>query len=383
VSGIFVEDKIFKNRFVLSPEYVPERLIGRDEEIKKVSFCVLPSLRGDRPMNAFIYGKTGSGKTAVVKHVLQNLELEAEKNNARVKTVYVNCNQVNTTIGVLRRICNVVNPSIEIPITGLPTSEYYARLWKILDDFNGVVIIALDEVDKLRDQELLYNLSRARENMDIKKSLVGLVCISNSLNYKELLDPRILSSLNSIELIFPPYNAKQLEEILLERAKLGIREGALKDGIIQLCAALAAREHGDARKAIMLLNYACNIALEKGKNFVEEDDVKEANEKLETDRVDEVIKTLPLHSKLILQTILSLSITLKRHVFSSEVYEEYRRICAKIGVESLKYSRFSDIISELDMLGLIYAIKFSRGRYGLVRKIIPNIPPEKYITKIQ
>jgi cell division control protein 6 len=142
-------------------------------------------------------------------------------------------------------------------------------------------------------------------------------------------------------------------------------------------------EHGDARKAIMLLNYACNIALEKGKNFVEENDVKEANEKLETDRVDEVIKTLPLHSKLILQTILSLSITLKRHVFSSEVYEEYKRICVKIGVESLKYSRFSDIISELDMLGLIYAIKFSRGRYGLVRKIIPNIPPEKYITKIQ
>jgi cell division control protein 6 len=377
-----VEDRIFKNRFALSPEYVPEKLIGRDEEIRRVNLCLSPALHNDRPMNAFIYGKTGSGKTAVAKYVLRNLELEAEKSDAKVKTIYVNCNQLNTTISVLRRICNVVNPSIEIPATGLPTSEYYSRLWRILDCFGGVAVIVLDEIDKLRNQELLYNLSRARENMDIKKSLIGLVCISNSLNYKELLDPRIVSSLNNIELIFPPYNAKQLEEILLDRAKIGLREGALGEGVIQLCAALAAREHGDARKAIMLLSYACSIASEKGKELVEEEDVKEANEKLEIDKIDEIIKTLPFHSKIILQTTLSLNITLKRHILSSEIYEEYKHICGKIGIESLKYSRFSEIISELDMLGLIQTVKLSRGRYGLTRKIIPNIPPEKYITKI-
>ena len=48
-------------------DYVPERLIGRDEQIRQDASALSPAPSGgDKPHNVFIYGKTGVGKTAVM-----------------------------------------------------------------------------------------------------------------------------------------------------------------------------------------------------------------------------------------------------------------------------------------------------------------------------
>ena len=197
-----VEDRIFTKRVVLSTKYTPDHLIGRDTEIRQIASLFAPALNGDEPDNAFIYGKTGVGKTATVKYVLLELDQEVKKDKAPVKSVFVNCNQINTTTKILKRICNVIAPEVEVPSTGLATSEYYQRLWNILNDFKGITIIVLDEVDKLEDDNLLYNLPRARENLDITEGFVSILGISNDLTYKERVDARTLSSFGDKEFVF-------------------------------------------------------------------------------------------------------------------------------------------------------------------------------------
>ena len=373
--GIFeeIEDRIFNKRFVLLPDYVPERLIGRDEQIRQVASALSPALSGDKPHNVFIYGKTGVGKTAVTKYVLIELDKEVKKRGVNVKSVFINCNQINTTTRIIKRICNVVSPEFEIPSTGIATSEYYDKLWKILNDFGGITIVVLDEIDKLRGESILYNLLRARENMDITEGFISIIGISNDLTYKERIDPRVISSFGSREYVFPPYNALQLQKILEDRVKIGFREGALEEGVIPLCSALAAQEHGDARKALMLLEYAGEIAVEKGKDKVGEEDVWDAQKMLEMDRIIETVSTLPYHQKLVLQAILNEG----KEVTTNDVYIAYRKICEMNSLKPLTKIRISNFISELEMLGLINAREIYKGRYGHTRIISPNVPRDK------
>lgn len=373
--GIFeeIEDRIFNKRFVLLPDYVPERLIGRDEQIRQVASALSPALSGDKPHNVFIYGKTGVGKTAVTKYVLIELDKEVKKRGVNVKSVFINCNQINTTTRIIKRICNVVSPEFEIPSTGIATSEYYDKLWKILNDFGGITIVVLDEIDKLRGESILYNLLRARENMDITEGFISIIGISNDLTYKERIDPRVISSFGSREYVFPPYNALQLQKILEDRVKIGFREGALEEGVIPLCSALAAQEHGDARKALMLLEYAGEIAVEKGKDKVGEEDVWDAQKMLEMDKIIETVSTLPYHQKLVLQAILNEG----KEATTNDVYIAYRKICEMNSLKPLTKIRISNFISELEMLGLINAREIYKGRYGHTRIISPNVPRDK------
>ena len=70
---------IFKDREVLRHDYLPGRLPHREEQIRQLGEKVAPLLKGARSSNIFIYGQTGTGKTAVVKYVLNRLEFKAER----------------------------------------------------------------------------------------------------------------------------------------------------------------------------------------------------------------------------------------------------------------------------------------------------------------
>jgi len=366
-----VTDKIFKKRLALSPEYIPERLVGREKQTKQVASLLSPALSGDKTNNVFVYGKTGVGKTAVTKYVLLELDKEVKKRGVNVKSVFVNCNQIKTTTKIIKRICNVVSPEIEIPSTGIATSEYYDRLWKILNRFGGILIVVLDEIDKMSEDSILYNLTRARENLDITEGFISIIGISNDLTYKERVDARVISSFGSREFVFPPYDAIQLQKILKDRVQIGFEEGIIDDTVIPLCSALAAQEHGDARKALMLLEYAGEIAAEKDRERVREEDVREAQKRLETDRLIETIKTLPYHQRLVFQAVVKDG---RIGTETNDVYIAYTNLCNQKGLSPLTKISISNFISELDMLGLISAKKVYKGRYGQTRKITLNVP---------
>ncbi|MDI6848029.1 MAG: ORC1-type DNA replication protein [Candidatus Bathyarchaeia archaeon] len=360
--------KTFKNREALRHDYLPDRLPHRGEHIKLLGETIAPVLKGARGSNIFIYGKTGTGKTAVTKYVLTHLETKAKEFNAPVKFCYVNCRLAGTEYRVFASLCRSIG--VSVPFTGLSVGEVFDRFRTGLDSSKIIFIIILDEIDaliKTRGDILLYELTRINEVLCNSK--VSLIGISNDLQLKEFLDPRVLSSLSEEEIVFRPYDASELKNILLERARLAFPEGALSDGALSLCSALAASEHGDARRALDLLRVAGEVAERRDASVVVEEHVREAEKHIEHNRVVEALKNLTLHSKLVFLSVFHLSRANIHHAITGEIHEVYNELCGELGVTPLTQRRVSTLVNELDATGLLNAQVVSMGRYGRTKKI--------------
>jgi cell division control protein 6 len=375
--------RIFRNRDILSPDYIPDRLPHRETEIRKLGSILAQALRGSRPSNVFIYGLTGTGKTAVTLYVLRRLVAKARDLGVNVQYAYVNTRQRDTPYRVLADIASAIG--LRVPFTGLSTAEVYSRIVRALSRQSGVLIVVLDEIDWLvrrRGDDLLYKLTRIGYELPREAMKVSIVGITNDIRFVEMLDARVRSSLGEEELVFPPYNAHQLRDILWERAREAFHPGAVDDSVISYCAALAAREHGDARRALDLLRVAGEIAEREGASRVTVEHVKAAWMQIERDRVYEVVSTLPLHARLTLLAIVAKTLE-GGTTTTGEVYEAYTELASKIGVERVTQRRVSDIINELDMLGLIAAKVVSRGRYGKTRLISLSVDPDTVLEALR
>ncbi len=264
---------------------------------------------------------------------------------------------------------------LSIPFTGLSSAEVFRRFTKAISKRQGLLFIVLDEIDSLvkkSGDEVLYRLVRA--NGDGPGSRVAIIGITNDLRLIESLDARIRSSLGEEEIVFPPYNAEQLTDILERRARVAFNETALQPGVITLCSALAAKEHGDARRALELLRIAGEIAERESASAVTEENVRRAYREIERDKITEVIKTMPIHAKMVL---LSVYLGLRDQMegpTTGEVYETYNRLCPQVGLDSLTQRRLSDFINEMDMLGILTARLVSKGRYGRTKIVKIGLP---------
>jgi archaeal cell division control protein 6 len=382
-----LEDNVFKqyltgkqifrnNREILRPSYIPGDLPHRQGQINQLAQIMVTALKGERPSNVLIFGKTGTGKTAVVKY-LGNEIMKADSELNRVIFLYMNCEVVDTQYGVLQNIGNqfILDFEDRIPFTGWSTERVYNILREKVDDQSRVIIIVLDEIDKLvykSGDDVLYHLSKI--NDDLKNARVSVIGISNDLKFTEFLDPRVKSRLGEEKLVFPPYNAEQLQDILRQRADLAFGEGILEGAVIPLCAALAAQEHGDARRALDLLRISAEIAERNNDDHITEAHVYKAKNKIELDCVTEAVKTLPTQSKLVLLGILINEEKNNGRLTTGDVYEIYRDLCKVVGVACLTQRRVTDLISELDMLGIIHARVKSYGRGGRTKEIEAAVP---------
>ncbi len=364
------------NKKVLQNNFTPQDIQHRDEQIKYVASILSPCLRMEKPSNLFLYGKTGTGKTLVTKHVSDEINKIAKEKNLPIVFVYLNCKLKRVADTEYRMIAQIYREMGEqIPATGLPTDEVYKIFLRHIDSEKKLVVLILDEIDQLvkkAGDEILYNLTRI--NSELKNSELTIIGISNDLLFMDNVDPRIKSSLSEEELVFPPYDALQIKDILLQRCKESFSEGVIQVGVIEKCAAYAAREHGDARRAIELMRVAGELAERKNKKLVEMEDIDEAEDKIERDKVFDVVNTQPKQFQLTLFSIFLLTEKGNNQIFTGDIFEVYKDLSAKVGLKPLTQRRISDIIAELDMMGMINAKVVSKGRYGRTREITLAIP---------
>lgn len=371
----FIDSKpVFKNRKALTDSFTPDTIPHRENQINELSRILAPALKGGKPSNIFLYGRTGTGKTLISKYVGSELEKVGKSNNQEIKIIYVNCKMKKVADTEYRLMAELSKHlGKKVPFTGLPTEEIYRVFFDELDKTNQTIVLIIDEIDALVEKngdEILYNLTRV--NQDLKNARLSIIGITNTLGFIESLDPRVKSSLNEEEMIFPPYNALQLQDILRTRAETAFIDGTLDNGVIEKCAALAAQEHGDARRALDLLRVSAEIAEREFKEKITIEDIDKAQEKIDIDRVIEIVKSQPRQSQAVLYSIVKIS-EKNKEIQSGEIYDKYHEICSKQVLKTLTQRRVSDLVAELELFGIINTKIISRGRYGRTRMVKLNV----------
>jgi cell division control protein 6 len=364
-----------KNRQALTIDYVPEKLPFRDEEAMTLAQVLSTMFKGARPSNLLLFGKPGTGKTAVARKVVERLQKKSNELKINVTVIFINAKAAGSAYKVLFEIAEELGINREqgkqVHFTGLSMGEATDRILQYIQKKKLHFILIIDEIDSLVDKsgdDILYNFTRANQRMG-KGGFVTLIGISNSLTFKDKLDPRVRSSLSEEEAVFNPYTVDQLRQILHERSTLAFSEDAVTDAAINLCAAMAGREHGDARKAIDLLRVAAELAEREGAAKVDEKHVRAGQDRIERDAPFVALKNAPAHHKLVV-----ISVTKSKSGTTGNVYDTYLTLCKQVEQKPLTQRRVTQIISELELLGLVSTDVVSQGRYGRSQKIKITIP---------
>jgi cell division control protein 6 len=369
----FDKKRIFKDKSSLQINYKPDKILHRSDQIKQIASILAPILRGEKTSNLFLYGKTGTGKTLSMMYVKDELYKRFDKSSDfELKIEYLNCKLKKVSDTEYRILAELIKKlGGEVPQTGLPTQAVYAKFVELIDQEKQIVVLILDEIDqttKKISDDFLYNLTRL--NSELSHSQLSVVGISNDLTFLDEIDPRVRSSLSEEEIVFPPYNALQLQKILKERSQSCFKEGVVDGGVIEKCSAYAAREHGDARRALDLLRIAGELAERDGSGRILIKHLDEANNKIERDKILDVIASEPKQHHFVLYSIIKLNEERKNEpYFTGDVYNLYQTVCQKNKMDVLTQRRVSDIVQEFDMLGIINVTVISKGRGGRMREI--------------
>ena len=363
------------NREILHFTYIPEVILHRDSEQEKVTQSLIPILKKSRPSNLLVYGKPGTGKTLVVRKVLSKIQNRVEKTQFPIKLVYTNSKDETTLYGLLVSFGRQLGlDEKDLPTTGLAISEVFKRLLKTINQGKLNIVFVIDEIDYLAylvsktGKDILYQLTRA--NGRLTEGSLTLVGISNDLTFKERLDPRVISSLGEEEIVFTSYSVEQIRKILENRIQKAFIKDAVEEPALNLCAAMAGREHGDARRAIDLIRVAGELAEREQSETVNENHIREASQKIEENKEVTALQSYPLHEKLLVNAVMKTS-----GLSTGEIYTTYKNLCKVVGQKELSTRRVTQMLSDVELSGIISGRIIHQGIHGRTKKFKLAISP--------
>ena len=369
------QEGLIRDRELLDPNFVVEedRIVGRDEQLQEVTKMLRVALGDNRPPNLFLYGPSGTGKSLITKAVCHNISRICESRDIRFGTVEVNCQDLDT-LGIavyelVQQAADAADAPVEVPKHGVATKEKWDELYRIVNEHFDSVVFVLDELDMLvgrRDKQepafsrLLYQLSRAGANDELD-AYISVVAISNDTKMMESVGSRAVSSFTPEDVHFDDYDANQLQAILRRRQD-AFHDDVVDDDVIPLAAAFAAQTHGDARKAIDLMRVAGELAEREGDNRVSEKHVRTAQEKVEKNRVLEVVRGISTQKKLCLYATAAVaSQTDGGSARSTTGYRVYQYLTDAIDTDQYHQETYVNKMKELTTYSLV---DFERRSHG-------------------
>jgi cell division control protein 6 len=288
---------------------------------------------------------------------------------------YIDLTSPKTYFGALNEVAIALDSSNRKYRKGIPVEFMQSKITNAIAGYNGFLCLLIDEADNIRpNPDALLTFLAKTLPRKVSCRLI-LILLTNRLDWEKTLDPRILSFLKKTDIIFEPYDALDLLEILKLRAKKALCKDKVDQAALKKMAAYASRETGDARKAVELLTKSVRVA-EETTGYLGEEEVDIAEHRLEVDKSTELINALATQQRLALQSCYLLFKNRTPKVSTGQAYEVYKNICHKQGYRPLTQRRFCDMISFLDLYGLINARVVSMGRYGKTREIMSSLPDQ-------
>lgn len=357
----------YKNRDALLDDYTPDELVGRDDELKEYQSLLNPVIWGDQPNNIFLYGKAGVGKTAATRFMLGQLEHDAKQyDDIDLSTLHINCDGLESSYQVGVEIVNSLRDSRnQISESGYSKAEIYNKMWRALEQTANTILIVLDEVDHVRkDDSILYQLSRAHENGKLDETKIGVIGISNDMTFRSHLSSKVRSSLCERELSFSDYNAEELKKVLQQREAVAFKDDAVADGVISLCAALAAQETGDAREGLDYLLVAGDLARDEQSEIVQESHVHQGKKKVERQTIVKGLADRGEQARYVAYALATLLAEEQQSARFTDLYTRYKSLTSRTGSRTLSERWVREHLQSLGMLGIVSIEEKNEGVSG-------------------
>jgi cell division control protein 6 len=354
------DETLFRNEEVFDPDFLPPDILHRDVQIADLAACLRPALKGVAPGHVLCVGPPSTGKTTVVRHVLEKLE------EYGVTVAYLRCPVLRTTYNVFAKIFEEVSGKVP-PQKGVP-------LFKLLDEIaefleQQVLVVALDDVNFLPNNVLNEILMALVKSAEFK---VGVVAVATSKGFVARLDPYLGSIFHFHEIPFPLYTRREVEEILRWRVEYGFYLGVMTDDAFEMVVDLVAR-NGDIRYGLYLLRRAGIIAERRASRKIDVEDVIAAREGEEATLLTKNLSALNSDEREALKIIYSLD---EENITTGDVYAIMR---AEVG---LYYERFYEIIGKLERLRFIDLVFGRKGR-GKTRYVVRRYEPKIILEAIR
>jgi len=380
-----------KRSLVINPDYLDDEKLPEDEraavlkeifnrnirekQLGRIISHLTPVLDGVHPNSALIFGPTGAGKTVTLMHVLSTFERVAETKGVMFRYSYIDLTSPKTYFGALNEVAISIDSSCKKYRKGIPIEYMQAQIVESLGNYDGYLSLLIDEADNIRPNPDGFLTFLAKTLPRKVSCRLILVLLTNRLDWDKTFDPRILSFLKKTDIIFEPYDALDLLEILKLRVEKALDKSKVEQASLKKVAALASRETGDARKAVELLAKAVKVA-EETTGLLTEKEVDIAADRLEIDKTEELIKALATQQRIALKSCYCALSRGTKKTSTGQAYQFYGNICHQERLSPLTQRRFSEIMSFLDLYGLINARVVSKGRYGNTREISSSLPRE-------
>lgn len=374
---------VFRDITKLSFDYVPETLLHREEQWRKLEVMFEPVVQGGYSQNVLLVGSIGTGKTVTSRRFCTELSLRARKSGRSIEWTIVNCRQRNSEASTLLKMISYFDANF--PDRGFSAQELRKVLRRHIEKRGAHCVFVLDEVDALfrsGASDLIYFLSRLPEESDTLRNRVSLMLISQRHVF-DMLDMSALSTFKRTNIIeFGKYTKQQLFDIVSARADLALVSGSYDDGILDMIAEIAS-EWGDARFAIEMLEKSGMLANERTGDRISTEDVRAAKAATHAFVTEERVAGLNRDQMLILLATARM-LRNKAYTETSEVEKGYRIACEEYDTKPRAHTQFYSHVKELAGLGLL-DIRSKKGSVAGMTNMITmlDVPADVMVQQLE
>jgi cell division control protein 6 len=366
---------IFKTRQPFREEYIPDTVVALDDTISHLGRIFQDFVDGSRPPHLLIHGDSGTGKRTVIRHILNLVEREVER---EIEVITIDCKEYTSLHKIYVELAYLI---CEEDYRGRSQLELEQAIVRQMDDSDITWYLVFENLEGVGKDDLPFDeLQQAISTYGTTQTECGVIGTANQSRLYDHLPGEVVHRSYMHTLETTPYDATQLRHILESRADVAFSDNGLSERVIPKCAAIIAQETGSATEALQLLELAGYLAHQADADQVAETHVDTATESREAlDLYTTFTQELNPKEQLLcaiiaVHTILEMTAPADDEesqaeededddkITTSELYQMYENTARSFDLNNVEKRRIEQLIGNLRDRGLVKAEKHNEGR---------------------